>query len=240
MSLATIKLAATPKPYLGRCKDCDYALFAAPEQVKQAEGWRDVTALSGPYRVGNYGVYARCGNGHKVFQLRAIKGTYSEKHTCDSRCLNAKGHDCTCSCGGINHGRGHAAEMIAAPTETKGLAAIAASADRNQGHVVRVEAEPTEPQLALIAKLAEKLESPYDMPVTRSEASELINSLKAAERLAAPQMSDPQRSFINSLMEQRSMSLESRQEARRQIDAGLTRYEASRWIDKLQTLPEIN
>jgi hypothetical protein len=27
-------------------------------------------------------------------------------HVCDGRCLNAKGHNCECSCGGKNHGRG--------------------------------------------------------------------------------------------------------------------------------------
>lgn len=29
------------------------------------------------------------------------------KHKCDSRCLNAKGGNCECSCGGANHGAGH-------------------------------------------------------------------------------------------------------------------------------------
>ena len=27
-------------------------------------------------------------------------------HKCDARCLNAKGHNCECSCGGVNHGAG--------------------------------------------------------------------------------------------------------------------------------------
>jgi hypothetical protein len=27
-------------------------------------------------------------------------------HKCDGRCTHAKGHDCECSCGGKNHGRG--------------------------------------------------------------------------------------------------------------------------------------
>lgn len=25
---------------------------------------------------------------------------------CDAKCYNAKGHHCTCICGGINHGKG--------------------------------------------------------------------------------------------------------------------------------------
>lgn len=28
------------------------------------------------------------------------------KHECDARCMNAKGHNCECSCNGKNHGRG--------------------------------------------------------------------------------------------------------------------------------------
>ena len=28
------------------------------------------------------------------------------KHQCDARCLNAKGHNCECACGGKNHGAG--------------------------------------------------------------------------------------------------------------------------------------
>ena len=27
-------------------------------------------------------------------------------HKCDARCMNARGHDCECSCGGANHGIG--------------------------------------------------------------------------------------------------------------------------------------
>lgn len=27
-------------------------------------------------------------------------------HKCDARCMNAKGHNCECSCGGKNHGAG--------------------------------------------------------------------------------------------------------------------------------------
>lgn len=26
-------------------------------------------------------------------------------HKCDARCMNAKGHNCECSCGGKNHGK---------------------------------------------------------------------------------------------------------------------------------------
>jgi hypothetical protein len=52
--------------------------------------------------------------------------------------------------------------------------------------------------------------------------------------------SEKQLSFINSLMEERQMTPEGRQEARRQFDAGLTMSQASRWIERLKTLPIID
>jgi hypothetical protein len=33
-------------------------------------------------------------------------------HKCDSRCLNAKGGNCECACGGENHGKGFRAEAV--------------------------------------------------------------------------------------------------------------------------------
>lgn len=98
------------KPLLGRCKDCDYALFVAPEQVAQVREvaeLRDIKQSGVPYRVGRT-ILARCDKGHRVFSLRYIEGTYSPDHKCDARCLNAKGWKCRCSCGGANHGRGYA------------------------------------------------------------------------------------------------------------------------------------
>jgi hypothetical protein len=102
--------------FLGKCKEegCDYVIFATGEDVQQAETWRDVTPGTGVYRVGNYGRFARCTANHKVFPVKAVKGTYSEAHECDARCLNAKGWSCTCSCGGANHGRGHVATVVSA------------------------------------------------------------------------------------------------------------------------------
>lgn len=96
------------QPYLGRCKSCEYTIFAAAEDIVEVPEFSGVKA-GGAYRVTTRNaVFSRCDKGHTVFLLKQIKGTYSKDHKCDSRCLNAKGHDCTCSCGGANHGRGHA------------------------------------------------------------------------------------------------------------------------------------
>ena len=108
--------------YLGRCgeKGCGYALFATTEDLKPATGFGAVKAGTGAYKIPSqvdadrYNVFGRCTSGHKVFMLKAVKGTYSAEHKCDSRCLNAKGHTCTCSCGGMNHGRGYAVTVTTA------------------------------------------------------------------------------------------------------------------------------
>jgi hypothetical protein len=104
-------MAESTTNYLGRCKDCDYALFATPQDIRQG----DNALAGGPaVDVGNGQIMGRCTNGHRWFPLKAVKGTFSAEHQCDSRCLNAKGHSCTCSCGGANHGRGHAVAVVEA------------------------------------------------------------------------------------------------------------------------------
>jgi hypothetical protein len=100
---------------LGRCeeRDCNFALFAPVDRAQAASGWSDVTRIGVPYKMPQGFYAARCANGHKAFVMRPIEGTYSATHKCDSRCLNAKGHTCTCSCGGANHGMGYAIAVSA-------------------------------------------------------------------------------------------------------------------------------
>jgi hypothetical protein len=105
----------TTQNYLGKCREegCNYVIFATSEDIQEGDTFRDVTAGTGVYRVNNAN-WARCTNRHRVFPCKPVKGTYSESHQCDSRCLNAKGWECTCSCGGANHGRGHVATVVQA------------------------------------------------------------------------------------------------------------------------------
>lgn len=39
---------------------------------------------------------------------QTVRGRFSALHRCDARCIYAKGPECECSCGGKNHGAGHA------------------------------------------------------------------------------------------------------------------------------------
>lgn len=115
-------MTSTETTYLGRCKECNYALFATEADLKPARDFREMKAGAGAYCiVGGRDVFGRCTTGHKVFTLKPVKGTYSAEHQCDARCLNAKGYTCTCSCGGVNHGRGHAAVVKAEDTHEPGF-----------------------------------------------------------------------------------------------------------------------
>lgn len=46
-----------------------------------------------------------CGIALNLVHARPIKGRVSNLKPCDASCLNAKGNDCECPCGGENHGR---------------------------------------------------------------------------------------------------------------------------------------
>lgn len=47
-----------------------------------------------------------CGTWH---QLRKVEGKFKADKGCDGRCMSATGHNCECSCGGMNHGAAHGA-----------------------------------------------------------------------------------------------------------------------------------
>lgn len=56
-----------------------------------------------------------CGScGRDVYGVN-VKGIKSDRHTCGARCLVSFGPDCTCSCGGKNHGIGFALLSDASP-----------------------------------------------------------------------------------------------------------------------------
>lgn len=137
---------STDAPLLGRCKTkgCDYAIFATRADVKQADNFKEVVAGTGVYRVGINGHFARCSNGHKFFPVKAIKGTYSKDHKCDARCLNAKGVECTCSCGGANHGAGHAVTVV----EASAAPSLAMASEKQETFIRRLLDEKVIPASA--------------------------------------------------------------------------------------------
>lgn len=50
----------------------------------------------------------RCGQ--QAWASKRLEGVKNDGVRCDARCMGAKGHNCECSCGGANHGRGFICE----------------------------------------------------------------------------------------------------------------------------------
>lgn len=84
---------------IARCKRC--------KSAKRVEGFASKGyAGYGRYEWREHWPTLACGCGREYPMVQRIKATLSEKHKCDSRCTNAKGPTCVCSCGGANHGSG--------------------------------------------------------------------------------------------------------------------------------------
>jgi hypothetical protein len=145
-------MSETVTNYLGRCpaKDCDYAFFATAEDVRTADDWSGVRVHVAARVDGGPRVWTRC-PAHRNFPLERVRGTFSEVHNCDSRCLNAKGTSCTCSCGGANHGRGHAAThtAVADPVQEATDAYLAPGSDMTGEEYVAAANAPATPLPAI-------------------------------------------------------------------------------------------
>jgi len=50
----------------------------------------------------------RCPEHNTVMYFVRVNYVHKEGHKCDARCMNARGHNCECSCGGVNHGKNFA------------------------------------------------------------------------------------------------------------------------------------
>jgi hypothetical protein len=45
-----------------------------------------------------------CSTCDKMMSYGVLKAFLNPDHKCDARCTSARGHNCECSCGGVNHG----------------------------------------------------------------------------------------------------------------------------------------
>lgn len=45
-----------------------------------------------------------CRGCHRMMKFGALKAHLNPNHKCDARCTSARGHNCECACGGVNHG----------------------------------------------------------------------------------------------------------------------------------------
>jgi hypothetical protein len=78
--------------FIGRCavKGCSHVVRVTKEQIDaNPEQWNG-------FRCEKHWQYP--------LRFRQIIGVVNPDHKCDSRCTHAKGFDCECACGGLNHG----------------------------------------------------------------------------------------------------------------------------------------
>lgn len=66
----------------------------------------------------------------------------------------------------------------------------------------------------------------------RSQVPEDFRESPVADRATEPQLD-----FIRDLMDERTITEEARAEAEAKLEAGITKKDASRWIERLQSLP---
>ena len=98
-----LKGDAPHRIYLGKCtaKGCRYAERITVDRT--IEGFKETTKELVEQKT--YG--KTCPNHGKWLAWHSIEGHVNNLIPCDSRCTNARGHVCECSCGGENHGIGH-------------------------------------------------------------------------------------------------------------------------------------
>lgn len=90
--------------WVGKCRPCNMGI-AVQSDVEM----RRVFGQSRPFHPTTFEPLGdkrrvachRCG--HAVI-LKSVAGTYNPNRPCDPRCTNATGPDCSCACGGSNHG----------------------------------------------------------------------------------------------------------------------------------------
>jgi len=89
-----------PVPAIARCKRCKSALRVT------VNTWRSHAGYGRMQTNYEYPVLA-CACGTKNLPMITPIVARTSEHKCDSRCTNAVGPNCDCSCGGKNHGSGH-------------------------------------------------------------------------------------------------------------------------------------
>lgn len=97
---------------LHQCKTCKIRLFTEYSVLRiERFGPSGMYERNISGRINEYGREVRpdadsipCPSCKTTMNRQMIQGRYTET-PCDTRCTEAKGHKCECSCGGHNHGR---------------------------------------------------------------------------------------------------------------------------------------
>lgn len=105
-------IEATETFYIGRCKTkgCTTALrtdYRDVQDITREQYRAREFDTSRGFMIHGVQPFGLCAD-HGAYVLKFGRGRYSADHKCDARCINAKGPNCECSCGGHNHGASHA------------------------------------------------------------------------------------------------------------------------------------
>lgn len=89
--------------YVGKCAVCGrrWRVDVVENKVVGLSGGDSGMPCNGMVELGH-----GCMHGRRVVYLRRIRATINKGVRCGARCTHAVGHECECSCGGRNHGRG--------------------------------------------------------------------------------------------------------------------------------------
>lgn len=94
---------------LARCKTCK-AVHTRLWTVTTTRTYRSdrcvAISRSTAHAVAEQGPQSCC---DRLLSYRPVKGTRNAEIVCNAKCTGSKGWVCECSCGGKNHGAGHAA-----------------------------------------------------------------------------------------------------------------------------------
>lgn len=96
--------------YIAKCRRCKSVTSTVAYRVNRVDADMGALVIDRTGESGLIGGFAiACRGCGKLASAKAVRGRLSLDHKCGPRCESSVGHDCTCSCGGKNHGRAFAA-----------------------------------------------------------------------------------------------------------------------------------
>lgn len=91
--------------YIGKCAGCKKPAainYTTKPGATGTDYYRPDGRRVAAFALGRF--WCDCG---KLAQLKPMKRAYDAAKKCDARCRNARGPECVCACGGLNHGGGY-------------------------------------------------------------------------------------------------------------------------------------
>jgi hypothetical protein len=99
----------TTTRYIAKCKacGCHTSGLSAGQDARRLKD--DPQRAGAVYTHSSGSIVLDCRKCGKPRYAKPVRGKVSEKHQCNTKCLESTGFICECSCGGKNHGASHSA-----------------------------------------------------------------------------------------------------------------------------------